>query len=85
MRGYIPQRLLGSGAFGSVYLVQQKFSQELLALKKIKKSRTLSDSISFEIAAGMLDHPNIVKIRDHYEDESSAYIAFEYLSGKKYF
>ncbi len=73
---------LGEGAYGSVYKVQQKYTNYLRAVKAIKKK--LVDSTEFynelEVLKA-LDHPNIIKLFDCYQDKSYYYMVEEYCSG----
>ncbi|EFC44657.1 predicted protein [Naegleria gruberi] len=57
---------LGSGNFGSVYLIRDVNSNEEFALKVIEESETNSSSIIKEVKlAQECEHPNIVKIYDY--------------------
>ena len=52
---------LGEGAYGSVYKVQQKFTNYLRAVKAIKKKHVDSTEFYNEIEVlKALDHPNII-------------------------
>ena len=79
---YIIQRTLGVGTFGQVFLVQNKFTKELFAMKEIPKTSEdlLSDTeITDEIEIlKNLDHPDIVRITEFYNTDSSYYIINEY-------
>ena len=73
---------LGEGAYGSVYKVQQKYTNYLRAVKAIKKK--LVDSTEFYnelVVLKALDHPNIIKLFDCYQDKSYYYMVEEYCSG----
>ena len=79
---YITQKILGVGTYGKVYLVQNKYTKELFAMKEIPKTSEdlLSDNeIMDEIEIlKNLDHPDIVRITEFYNTESSYYIINEY-------
>ena len=79
---YIIQKILGVGTFGQVFLVQNKYTKEFLAMKEIPKTSEdlLSDSeIMDEIEIlKNLDHPDIVRIMEFYSTESSYFIINEY-------
>jgi len=87
---YQPICLLGSGAFGKVGLYRNLESKKSrFAIKTIKKSTMSLDLINFlveevEIISKM-DHPNIVKYYETYEDEDYINIVMEYLQGEDLF
>lgn len=62
---------LGAGAYGKVYLAQDKFSSVYRAIKLIQKAR-IEDYTSFTTEINILkklDHPNIVNIIETYEND----------------
>ena len=73
---------LGSGSFGNVYLARNKFTNEKVALKQIKKSSAnlLSDGeIKDEIEIlKKLDHPDIVRIIESFNTNNSYILITEY-------
>lgn len=78
--------IIGKGGFGEVKKVRHKELDVIRALKVIKKSRYKSPSelklIKNEIAImKLVDHPNIVKLFEFFEDDESFYIITEYCSG----
>ena len=79
---YITQKLLGVGTYGTVYLVQNKYTKEYFAMKEIPKTSEdlLSDNeIMDEIEIlKNLDHPDIVRITEFYNTENSYYLINEY-------
>ena len=73
---------LGEGAYGGVYKVQQKYTNYLRAVKAIKKKHVDSTEFYNEIEVlKALDHPNIIKLFDCYQDKSYYYMVEEYCSG----
>ena len=73
---------LGEGAYGSVYKVQQKYTNYLRAVKAIKKKYVDSTEFYNEIEVlKALDHPNIIKLFDCYQDKSYYYMVEEYCGG----
>ena len=81
--GFLPQEL-GSGSFGRVYLIKHKKTNEEFALKVIDKKKVLKmygklDVIYNEINIhSKLDHENIIKVYNFYEDEDNINIIMEY-------
>ena len=73
---------LGSGSFGSVYLARNKYTNEKVAMKQIKKSSAnlLSDGeITDEIEIlKNLDHPDIVRIIESFNTKNSYILITEY-------
>ena len=79
---YIKKKLLGSGAFGEVWLVHHKDLDRDFAMKIIKKRKNKSNEereILNEIEIlKKLDHPKILKIIDFYSKVKKYYILTEY-------
>ena len=78
--------LIGKGGFGSVFIVKNKTTNVELACKKIAKYKIESkedlQTLYKEISLlSKLDHPNISKIYEVYEDEDAVYIIMEYCKG----
>ena len=81
---------LGSGAFGTVYLVSHKKTKAKYALKAIDKSEpeNIEQKKTFNREVEImskLNHPNIVKIYGHFEDEKYCYFIMEYIPNKDLF
>ena len=83
-------KFLGEGSFGSVYKVKRKKSgtREIIrALKEISKEKMcLNEESSKEIRNEIsvlkaLDHPNIMKIYEFYEDDEKMYLITEFCGG----
>lgn len=75
---------IGEGAFGVVYKVKSKKFKFVRAMKKIAKEKLNdpNDSESFvnEIKIlQKLEHPNIIKIYELFEDDENFYIVTEYI------
>ena len=80
---------MGQGAFGKVFLTTNKHNTEhkvaikVMGLKKIKDEL---DAIKEEVAIlTKLDHPNIVRYYETYEDEKNIYLVMEYIGGGELF
>ena len=83
-RGYVVERVLGNGAFGQVFLAQNRSRSGYFAVKKMKKLPHYAKNIIQEVNAGIqLSHPNIIKFVESFEDDENAYIVSEYLPGTK--
>ena len=73
---------LGEGAYGSVYKVQHKTTNYLRAIKAIKKKHVDYEEFNNEIEVlKALDHPNIIKLFDCYQDKRYYYMVEEYCDG----
>ena len=84
------QSLIGSGAFGKVRLYLDRDSKTFkYAIKTIKKNifkKHSIESIKREVdILRSLDHPNIVKYFETYEDECYLHIVMEYIAGDNLF
>ena len=82
--------LLGNGAFGKVRLFCDKNCPELkYAIKTIKKEDMSKELYCFLIdevnILSEMDHPNIVKYYESYEDDNYINIVMEYLEGNDLF
>ena len=73
---------LGEGAYGCVYKVQQKSTHFLRAVKALKKDNIDYNEFNNEMELlKALDHPNIIKLFDCYQDRRYYYMVEEYCSG----
>ena len=78
---------LGSGAYGEVWLCNHKITNELRAVKILLKEGIPAEEIEnksvlveVEILKS-LDHPNILKVYEYFEDGFKYYIVMEYCKG----
>ncbi|CAA0812745.1 Calcium-dependent protein kinase 32 [Striga hermonthica] len=84
-------RELGRGEFGVTYLCTDKTSGELFACKSIskKKLRTRVDiedvRREVEIMKHLPKHPNIVRLKDTYEDDHAVHLVMELCEGGELF
>lgn len=82
--------MLGNGGFGKVRLYRDKNSKDLkFAIKTLKKDflnphnlKSLEEEVSI---LRNLDHPNIVKYFETYEDDYYIHIVMEYIPGDNLF
>jgi serine/threonine-protein kinase RIM15 len=78
--------LLGSGAFGEVYLVKEKASNELFALKCLSKSFIVRNQKEIEIFREKLfleyiNDLSVVALHGTFQDEDNLYFLLEHLAG----
>ncbi|CAK0790093.1 unnamed protein product, partial [Prorocentrum cordatum] len=76
---YSFERTLGSGTYGTVKLAREKTTGARRAVKMISKSTHHQDCEIEHLL--FLDHPHIVKLYEHYEDQSYVYLVMDYCSG----
>jgi serine/threonine protein kinase/tetratricopeptide (TPR) repeat protein len=75
---------LGRGGAGTVYLVRDRDTGDRLALKRLLRAdeeSLLRLKREFRALAG-ISHPNLVKLFELGQDETSAYFTMEYLAGE---
>ncbi|GJW80437.1 calcium-dependent protein kinase 7-like protein [Tanacetum coccineum] len=88
---YVLGKELGRGEFGVTYLSTDKLSGDVYACKSIskKKLRTRVDiedvRREVEIMKHMPTHPNIVTLKDTYEDDSGVHLVMELCEGGELF
>ncbi|MCI19550.1 calcium-dependent protein kinase 32-like, partial [Trifolium medium] len=81
-------RELGRGEFGITYLCKDRQTGEELACKSISKNklRTAIDIEDLrrqvEIMRHLPEHPNIVSLKDTYEDEDDVHLVMELCQGR---
>jgi len=74
---------IGVGGFGKVYKVRHKISQNIYAIKVISKTKIVEHDLVEQIKLEVqimykLNHPYVVKLYNHYEDDDSFYLILEY-------
>ena len=77
---------LGEGSFSRVLLVQHNITQAQYAIKAIDKRNkdNIEEKDYFKREAEIMyriNHPNIVKLYGHFEDNTYCYFIMEYMSG----
>ena len=81
----LQDKCIGRGTFGSVWKVQNKITKEIYAIKVMKKEdiirQNMLEQINKEIEIMYkLNHPNIIKLYSHFEDEEDFCLIMEYAS-----
>ena len=87
---YKISKKVGEGAFSSVRIIKHRVTGEKRAVKTIHKRSLRTDEekamIFSEVSIlSSLDHPNIIKLHEYYQDELNYYIITEYCSGGELF
>merc|ERR1712050_399501 len=80
---------IGSGAFSKVYKARHKLSKTLRCVKKLSKkdlTEEEKDKLVEEVSIlKKLDHPNIVKVLEFYQNDKYFFIVTEFLDGGELF
>jgi calcium-dependent protein kinase len=87
---YKISKKVGEGAFSSVRRIKHRVTGEKRAVKTIHKKslRTEEEKAMFFNEVAILravDHPNIIKLHEYYQDELNYYIITEYCGGGELF
>lgn len=73
---------IGEGGFGKVFEVRHKVLGISRAVKRLAKCETVVEVRKNEISAlRALDHPHIVKLLEHYDEDGFFYLVFERCHG----
>lgn len=78
------ERKLGDGAFGQVWRVRHKKTLQLFALKQVPKekvSKMLSQFRREVYIMYEINHPHIIKLFNHFEDDKFFYLIMELAEG----
>ena len=84
---YKVQNEIGSGSYGKVYEVKHKNSGELRACKQLAIKHIQNyEKFMLEInILGKMDHPNIIKLFEVFEDKRYVYLVMERCTGGELF
>jgi calcium-dependent protein kinase len=81
--------MLGSGAFGSVYKTANIANPKHFVAIKVLNKKNMAENLAYvmeEVSIlNTLDHPNIVKYYETYDDNKYVYLVMEYISGMQLF
>lgn len=77
---------IGQGAFGEIHLMRHKFTRQICALKTIPKLHIQRKDQHLQILTerdilSSAKYPHLVKLMYSFQDETSLYLAMEYLPG----
>jgi calcium-dependent protein kinase len=84
---YDMKQKLGEGSFGTCCRGMHKASKRLRAIKSVGKSN-LKDLIRFQQEIDimkMMDHPNIIRLYEMFEDDNFIYLVMELCTGGELF
>uniref|UniRef100_A0A8B9L053 Calcium/calmodulin dependent protein kinase IG n=1 Tax=Astyanax mexicanus TaxID=7994 RepID=A0A8B9L053_ASTMX len=78
--------VLGSGAFSEVFMVKERKTGKLFAMKCVKKKNKRDINLENEIAVlRRIKHENVVGLEDFYESRSHYYLVMQLVSGGELF
>ncbi|OMJ92848.1 hypothetical protein SteCoe_4297 [Stentor coeruleus] len=82
----LTKKAIGEGAFGEVYKVRHKISRELYAIKVVNKKKVVDANLLPQLRREIrimysLNHPHIVKLYNHFEDDNNFYLVLELAEG----
>jgi tRNA A-37 threonylcarbamoyl transferase component Bud32 len=78
-------KIIGSGAFGDVYLVKNIMDGKLFAIKQLSREKVKENGIDTELVYREINthfkliHNNIARLFDYYEDKKAYYLIMEYV------
>lgn len=84
---YDIQDVIGDGAFGRVFKCTERSTQQKFAFKKIVKRLLSTEEVSKQFVNDVelikqLDHPNILKVHEVYQDQFYFYVVEEFCEGQ---
>ena len=81
----LQDKSIGNGTFGSVWKVRNKITKEICAIKVINKEYIIKQNMTEQIKKEIeimykLNHPHIIKLLSHFEDNDDFCLIMEYAS-----
>ena len=78
--------MIGQGGFAKVYEVRVREDPEIVRAVKIISKENLTEDDYFYVLSEMeiltqVDHPNIVRLIEIFDDDNSLYLVFELMKG----
>ena len=87
MNRYKVQKQLGDGTYGSVWKATNRETNEVVAIKKMKrKFYSWEEAISLREVKSLrkLNHPNVVKLKEVIRENDELYFVFEHMKQNLY-
>jgi calcium-dependent protein kinase len=83
----VNDKVIGEGTYGVVFTAVDKVSKQEVAIKRIprEKIRNYQRFLNEINALKKLDHPNVIKLFEIYEDEDDVYLVQEICKGGELF
>lgn len=86
IRDFDSHAIIGKGAYGEVRLCRYRETQEIVAMKKMKKAEMINKNQAKHIKAerdvlAKANNPWIVELKFSFQDEQYLYLCMEYLLG----
>ena len=78
----LSRKAIGEGAFGQVFKVRHITTSSLYAIKVVSKAKIIERGMIEQLKREVrimysLNHPNIIKLYNHFEDEKNVYLILE--------
>ena len=87
MNRYETIKVLGDGTYGQVFLARNKETQELLAVKKMKKKYyDWNEALNLREVRSLrkFAHVNVIKLREVVREKDYLYLMFDYMKENLY-
>ena len=86
VKDFIPKKIIGRGAFGEVRVCRNRKTNEVVAIKKMKKQEMIYKNQIAHVRAerdilALANNPWIVELLCSFQDENYLYLVMEYLQG----
>lgn len=83
----VDKKMLGQGSYGSVFKAQSRDTKAIRAVKSISKAQVKNmERFKQEIAImKVMDHPNVIKLFETFEDHRNIYLVMELCGGGELF
>lgn len=88
LRHYTVEKKVGCGSFGSIYKGNHLGTNRAVCIKKISRTsnKFQQRDVDREIYAGTkLDHPGVVKFREHFHTDDAEFLVFDFIQGMDLF